>query len=466
MVQPTHDSDDIGGRTDKDVSRQLSLVGGVWSQVGSAKSSVESDSFGYSTSMSKEGRRVAVGAPFAGRSQISHGDGVVRVFDIVGNALVQLGADITEGKGEQLGRAVSMSKDGTRLAATFGSWRGDYVKVFELVSDEWVPIGNPILMPQIGHSPISMSQDGKRLAIGDGLANADSSGCVSIYEETAGSQWWSKIATIDGKRSDENFGFGLAMSNDGTQFVAGAPYKFHGGFGVGTVRVYQENANSQQWDQVGSDIAGTSVDDEFGQSVDIAKDGTRIGVGATGSHEVTVYDWSGSVWEQATSTPLQGTGLNRMTISMSTSGDRLAVGGDIHSGKVRVFKEDNGVWAQEGSGIDGPRSSWFGYSVSLSGERVAVTAPTDPHDSSSDHIGALYVYEWETMPTTAPTSSPTKCSNTNGKFTVPSGKEKGCGWLMGKNIANRLIKYCVRSEVQAICPYTCCDCGKCPTECN
>ena len=63
-------------------------------------------------------------------------------------------------------------------------------------------------------------------------------------------------------------------------------------------------------------------------------------------------------------------------------------------------------------------------------------------------------------PTTAtPTATP--CTDTDGKFTVGTGKEKGCAWLAEKT--SRQLRHCGTAEVQSTCPSTCCDCGTCPT---
>ena len=92
--------------------------------------------------------------------------------------------------------------------------------------------------------------------------------------------------------------------------------------------------------------------------------------------------------------------------SVSLGGDRLAVGApydDGHSGTstgaVYVFKRTGTTWALEqeisdqSSGFTALRAGdWFGHSVSLGGDRLAVGAPYDDGHSGSS-TGAVYVFK-------------------------------------------------------------------------
>ena len=73
------------------------------------------DQSGYSVSMSSDGTRVAIGATYNDGSGSNAGH--VRVYAESGGTWAQVGADIDgEAAGDQSGRSVSMSSDGTRVA--------------------------------------------------------------------------------------------------------------------------------------------------------------------------------------------------------------------------------------------------------------------------------------------------------------------------------------------------------------
>jgi hypothetical protein len=178
------------------------------------------------------------------------------------------------------------------------------------------------------------------------------------------------------------------MSSDGTRVAIGAP---RNGADAGHVRVYEESGGT--WTQVGSDIDGEAAGDRFGWSVSMSSDGTRVAIGAWGndgvngynSGHVRVYAESGGTWTQVGS-DIDGEAANDdfgYSVSMSSNGTRVAIGGALNdgtgynSGHVRVYAESGGTWTQVGADIDGEavddRSGWS-VSMSSDGTRVAIGA--------------------------------------------------------------------------------------------
>jgi hypothetical protein len=149
--------------------------------------------------------------------------------------------------------------------------------------------------------PVAMSADGTRIVIGAPY-NGSSRGRVRIYE-WSGSQWTQVGADINGAATQDQFGFSVGMSADDTRVVIGAPrhdsYKGH-------VRIYE--LNGSQWTQLGTDIVGEAQSDVSGRSVAISADGTRVAIGAfdndrdwandTSEGHVRIYDWNGTSWTQ------------------------------------------------------------------------------------------------------------------------------------------------------------------------
>jgi hypothetical protein len=142
--------DNDGGGTDAGHVRVYSWNGTTWSQLGAdIDGEAASDSSGYSVSLSDDGTRVAIGAPYnGGGSNAGH----VRVYSWNGTTWSQLGADIDgEAASDFSGWSVSLSDDGTRVAigALFNDGGGSdagHVRVYRTsvtISSEATSAGTP-----------------------------------------------------------------------------------------------------------------------------------------------------------------------------------------------------------------------------------------------------------------------------------------------------------------------------------
>jgi hypothetical protein len=351
-----------GGGSNSGHVRVFDLVGSTWTQVGSdIDDDAAGSQFGWSVALSSDGTRLAVG----GYLHISGGH--VRVFDLVGSTWTQVGADIDSEQGaDQFGTSVALSSDGTRLAVggpandgTAGANSG-HVRVFDLVGSTWTQVGADIDGEAAGDSSggsVDLSSDGTRLAVGAYYNNTGDyrGGHVRVFD-LVGSTWTQVGADIDGEDHfpGDQFGYSVALSSDGTRLAAGGPSRDITGYNDGHVRVFDWDEDDETWTQVGGDLNGEAALDEFGWSVDLSSDGTRLAVGAmrndgTGSDagHVRVFEYN-----QATNTWVQdgvdidgeaAGDLSGWSVALSSDGTRLAVGainndgGGSNSGHVRVF---------------------------------------------------------------------------------------------------------------------------------
>jgi hypothetical protein len=153
---------------------------------------------------------------------------------------------------------------------------------------------------QSGRS-VSLSSDGSRVAIGaignDG--NGANSGQVRLYDWN-GSSWVQVGLDIDGEAGNDRSGFSVSLSSDGSRVAIGAVFNAGNGSNSGQVRLYDLIGSS--WVQVGQDIDGEAANDQSGSSVSLSSDGSRVAIGAVGngisSGQVRLYDWNGSSWVQ------------------------------------------------------------------------------------------------------------------------------------------------------------------------
>ena len=342
-----------GGSSSQGIVRVFDWDGTSWTQVGSdIVGLVNGDNFGRAVSLSSDGARVAIGAPFADpASNFGYfNSGQVTVYELSGSTWVQMGSVFSGSfNGEQLGYSVSLNSDGTKLA--FGAiYPGNtgYVKVYSWSGTSWtqdpggVNLNGDAASDQYGTS-VSLSSDGMRLAVGAAAHNT--SGYVRVYE-FSGNVWDRLGSIINGEGSTDKFGFSVSLNSDGTKFAAG-------GIGntanSGHVRVFEY---SSDWTQVGSDIDSESSADNFGYSVSLNSDGTRLAAGAIFNNNnrghTRVFDWSGSSWNQIGS-DIDGEASNDYSghsVSLSSNGRRLAIGapnnadGGSLAGHVRVYRMD------------------------------------------------------------------------------------------------------------------------------
>ena len=313
----------------------------------------------------------------------------------------QLGLDMVgEANGDQSGFSVSFSADGTTVAIgapyndAGGSDRG-HVRVYKKLISTWTQVGGDIDGEAnddwSGYS-VSLSSDGTTVAIGapynDG--GGTSSGHVRVYKNI-GSVWTQVGSDINGEASNDESGWSVSLSSDGTIVAIGARYNDGGGTDRGHVRVYK-NIGSV-WTQVGSDINGEANDDYSGWSVSLSSDGATVAIsayrnagGGTNRGHVRVYKNISSTWTQVGG-DIDGEANDDYSgrlISLSSDGTTVAIGsnwnagGGYNRGHVRVYKNISSSWTQVGGDIDGEANGdHSGFSVSLSsdGTTVAIGAP-------------------------------------------------------------------------------------------
>ena len=242
------------------------------------------DQCGYSVSISEDGKRVAIGS--LGSDKNGNNSGQVRIFDESSSKEWIL---ITEFHGEAVGSlfgtSISLSHDGTKVAigapyyGNTESSRFGKTYVYQELDDKlWNPVGEPIagLVSNglLGWS-VSWSPDATLLAIGaPGEDSISSSGYAKVYKFDA-NEWHDFGDTISNDIAGDRFGFSVHLGgNDNTYSLAiGAPGM---GEGSGYAGVYKfENS---QWLRVGNGILG-GWGENLGYAVSLTPDASRMVVG-------------------------------------------------------------------------------------------------------------------------------------------------------------------------------------------
>ena len=272
-----------------------------WTQIGKdIKGEALSDYFGCSVSLSDSGNRIAIGAYGNDGTSTFTGDqrGHVRVFENKNGDWSQLGADIDGvAEGDFSGIGVSISGNGLILAigsprnASNGKSSGQ-ARIFEFLNGNWKQKGKAINGEAVGDyfsQSLSLNAKGNILAIGAPYSDATGSvfygshGSVKVF--VLKDSIWSQIGSaINGTKSNDNFGWSVALNNEGDVFVAGAPNNDSSGIEAGHVRVYKWDSNN--WTQVKKDINGEAAGDQSGYSVSISSSGSTFAIGAPNNDSV------------------------------------------------------------------------------------------------------------------------------------------------------------------------------------
>ena len=232
---------------------------------------------------------------------------------------------------------------------------------------------------------VDISNSGNRIAIGaigDDIL-PDFSGYVRVMDFD-GSNWIQVGSLIEGINDDDQAGTWVSISGNGEIVAVGAPRYSGVGNSKGHIRVFQWDQGD--WSQLGQDIDGDFEFDEFGRSIDLNNDGSRMIIGNYQSDPngfqsglVKVYNWNGSNWEQLGQT-IDGANEGDRTgegVCINANGNRIAVGSprsDVNgeaSGDVKVYQLNGTQWEQLGQTIEGEGE------INFTGASIDMNAPGD-----------------------------------------------------------------------------------------
>jgi Flp pilus assembly pilin Flp len=156
------------------------------------------------------------------------------------------------------------------------------IKIYENQDGTWTQLGgdiNGVVEFEDSGSEVALSEDGNIVAISSPSSNANGlhSGHVRIFEYLGGV--WTQIGEdIIGEASEDYFGWSMALSASGNIIAIGSLWNDNSGSDAGNVRIFQNL--SGVWTQIGESINGEAANDNSGYSVDISADGSIVAIGA------------------------------------------------------------------------------------------------------------------------------------------------------------------------------------------
>jgi hypothetical protein len=304
------------------------------------------------------------------------------------------------------GTRVAVSADGNTIAVGGPSDDSNVgaVWIFVRSGSTWTQQGGKLVGSNaIGFSRqgtgLDLSADGNTLAVGGPNDNSNV-GATWIFTRSAGT--WTEQTELAGPFAigAAQQGSSVSLSADGNTLAVGGPADDSN---VGATWVFLRSSGVFGWSAqtklVGLGAVGGSLQ---GTSVSLSASGDVLAVGGKNDSSSVGACWvfvrSVSTWTQPTS-KLVGTGFIGLTpnqgasVSLSADGNTLAVGstGDDSKGSAFIFTRESQVWSQRKRliGTGSTAGSQFGSALDLSadGNTLAVGAPND-----SGAVGCAFVF--------------------------------------------------------------------------
>jgi hypothetical protein len=358
-----------------------------------------SDRFGHSVAVS--GTRVLVGAPYDDTQALDAGSAYL--FDLARPAPTTAVATLDDpilGTGCNAGKSVAVFGNTVVVAAANETY------VYDLASS--TPAA-PLITLNAGGGAVAVA--GTLLVVG--VPSENGAGATHVYD-LANAAPTEPIIILTNPGAAGSFGSSVAIS--GTQIAVGAPFNPFIGGGPGSVYVYDLLSVTPALPVV--TLNNPVGHPSFGWSVSLAATHGVVGVPTEGRGRAYVYHLASvtpAVPVITLDNPPSSTHNQYFGWSVSLSGMRVAVGapqGDNSDpGIAHVYDLASATPATPIATLNNPNPGrqgldrnpdMFGYSVAISGTLVVVGTPFEA--MQADSAGVAYVYDLASLtPTTAAT---------------------------------------------------------------
>jgi len=372
-----------------------------------------SNQFGFSVSIS--GDRTIVGA--VGDDNAGSFSGSAYIFDFDGASWTQTAklTALDAAAGDFFGFSVSISGDRAIVGAfgndDAGSSSGS-AYIFDFDGASWTQTAKLTALDAAAFDNfgVSVSISGDKTIVGARLNDDAGSNSGSAYIfDFDGASWTqtAKLTALDAAASDQ-FGFSVSISGDKT--IIGARLNDDAGRSSGSAYIFDFDGAS--WTQTAKLTASdAAASDQFGISVSISGDRAIVGArlnddAGSNSGSAYIFDFDGASWTQtAKLTALDAATFDSFGVSVSISGDKAIVGAlgnddaGSSSGSAYIFDFDGASWTQTAklTALDAAASDFFGFSVSISGDKAAIIGAR-LNDDAGRSSGSAYIFQFNSTP--------------------------------------------------------------------
>jgi hypothetical protein len=311
---------------------------------------------------------------------------------------------------DYFGNSVSVSGDYIVVGAPYGDTGGE-AYVFKKSIDGSVSQiaklqSNDIEANDYFGETVSIDGDYIVISASGEDTGGSNAGAAYVFKRNSDSNV-SQIAKIQASDAEASDVFGYSVSIDGDYIVASAYQEDTGGSNAGAAYVFKRNSDSnvsqiakiQANDKDGGDVFGYSVSID-GDYIVVGAYQEDTGAGNAGATYVFKRNSDSDVSQIAKIQASDAEGSDYFGRSVSIDGDYIVVGaygedtGGSSAGAAYVFKRNSDSNVSQIAKIqasDAEASDQFGYSVSISGDYIVVSAYQE--DTGGSNTGAAYVFK-------------------------------------------------------------------------
>jgi hypothetical protein len=377
--------------------------------------------FGWSVAISSDGNTAIIGAPNK-QGNIGTFQGATYVFIRSGSTWSQQALLVASdgAANDYFGKSVAISGDGNTLIA------GCYYKnsqqgaayIFTRSGTTWSQQAKLLAIDitngdWFGWS-VAISNNGNTVIIGSKNKNSgqgQNQGATYIFTRF-GTTWTQQVKLLASDTSSlGNFGYSVAINNDGTAVIIGSnTTDINGTADVGAAYIFKYDGSS--WIQYSKLISDIRVaNDQLGTSVAISGDGATaiagmpysdfLGTDAGVALVFTPYvEYTGLYPKIQDSKLVAADGVSGdyfgISVAISSDGNTAIIGAynDDDKGSAYIYIRSGTTWSQQAKLVpaDGAISDYFGRSVAISSDGNTAIIGAHGDDDKGTNSGSAYIY--------------------------------------------------------------------------
>jgi len=299
------------------------------------------------------------------------------------------------------------ASDGINTATSANSFTLSFIPWGSVTQQAKIQASDAAADDFFGMTP-ALSSDGNTAIVGAYSEDTGGTDAGAAYIFTRSGTTWSQQAKIQASdaAAGDYFGMSVSISGDGDTAIVGAQLE---GAGGGSAYIFTRSGTT--WSQQDKLQASDSeANDNFGFSVSISDDGSTALVGAinedtTGSNAGSAYIFtrSGTTWSQEAKIQASNAGSSDQfgySVSLSNDGDTAIIGaysedtGGTDAGSAYIFTRSGTTWSQEAQiqASDAQANDYFGWSVSISGDGDTAIVGAYKEASGGTDAGSAYIF--------------------------------------------------------------------------
>jgi len=311
-----------------------------------------------------------------------------------------LGQDLLgKAAGERFGSFADISGNGNVLAVVTNTT----IQVYKMnrATDTWQEHGGDSLQNETG-SVVSLSENGGILAVGKlAVSNGTLPGKVRIFQlRESDSHWIQRGSDINGLASDDRFGSSVSLSDDGFILaICASDY----------LSIYAYNSLTDSWGQLGQNITAVPSVYPLGSSISLSGDGQVVTVGENGQNRVRVYEFNALTdkWIQLGSDVVgEAYFYFGTSVSLSSNGRILASGDPVQTpgsqgasaaayAAVYEYIEATKNWMLRGEAIETEEGTDGIGTICVSSDGNIVAIGTPFNDGAGFSAGSVRIHQYD-----------------------------------------------------------------------